>query len=200
VKPTVSIARGSSQKQLVDSLKRLGKSDVLVGWPEDGQARRGGGPTNAMLAHLHTNGSPLQNIPARPILEPAINYPPNKALISAELGKAAAAAVEGNPQLAKQQLNRAGLVAVNAVKRWFTEPANHWAPNAPATIARKGSDKPLIDTGQLRASVTFIVEADALDGMAKGTPGKKRPGSAASNVGEGESAAEGEVAEAAVVL
>jgi hypothetical protein len=24
-----------------------------------------------------------------------------------------------------------------------------WAPNSPATIARKGSDKPLIDTGQL---------------------------------------------------
>lgn len=32
-------------------------------------------------------------------------------------------------------------------------------PNAPETIARKGSDVPLIDTGQLRSSVTHKVEA-----------------------------------------
>lgn len=30
-------------------------------------------------------------------------------------------------------------------------------PNAPRTIARKGSSKPLIDTGQLRRSITFEV-------------------------------------------
>lgn len=30
--------------------------------------------------------------------------------------------------------------------------------NAPATIAKKGSDKPLIDTGQLRSSVTYKVK------------------------------------------
>lgn len=36
-------------------------------------------------------------------------------------------------------------------------------PNAPATIARKGSDKPLIDTGQLRSSISYEVD---------GKPGK----------------------------
>lgn len=30
-------------------------------------------------------------------------------------------------------------------------------PNAPTTIARKGSDVPLIDTGQLRSSITHAV-------------------------------------------
>lgn len=30
-------------------------------------------------------------------------------------------------------------------------------PNAPETVARKGSSTPLIDTGQLRQSVTFLV-------------------------------------------
>lgn len=30
---------------------------------------------------------------------------------------------------------------------------NAFAPNAPATVARKGSSKPLVDTGALRASV-----------------------------------------------
>lgn len=31
-------------------------------------------------------------------------------------------------------------------------------PNRPRTIARKGSSKPLIDTGQLRSSITYKVE------------------------------------------
>ena len=31
-------------------------------------------------------------------------------------------------------------------------------PNTPKTIARKGSSNPLIDTGFLRANVTFKVE------------------------------------------
>lgn len=31
-------------------------------------------------------------------------------------------------------------------------------PNAPSTIARKGSSKPLINTGQLRSSISYSVE------------------------------------------
>lgn len=31
-------------------------------------------------------------------------------------------------------------------------------PNKPWTIKKKGSDKPLIDTGQLRRSVTYLIE------------------------------------------
>ena len=34
----------------------------------------------------------------------------------------------------------------------------NWVPNAPATIRRKGSDRPLIDTGQLVASVGYEVD------------------------------------------
>ena len=33
----------------------------------------------------------------------------------------------------------------------------NWVPNAPATIRRKGSDRPLIDTGQLVNSVEYEV-------------------------------------------
>ena len=33
-----------------------------------------------------------------------------------------------------------------------------WTPNAPSTIAKKGSSRPLIDTGELRASITYKVE------------------------------------------
>lgn len=33
-------------------------------------------------------------------------------------------------------------------------------PNAASTIAKKGSSKPLIDTGQLRSSITYVIEKD----------------------------------------
>ena len=33
-----------------------------------------------------------------------------------------------------------------------------WTPNSPVTIAKKGSSRPLIDTGELRASITYKVE------------------------------------------
>jgi hypothetical protein len=32
-----------------------------------------------------------------------------------------------------------------------------WKPNAPLTVALKGSSQPLIDTGQMRQSITFVV-------------------------------------------
>ena len=33
-----------------------------------------------------------------------------------------------------------------------------WTPNAASTIAKKGSSRPLIDTGELRASITYRVD------------------------------------------
>ena len=33
-----------------------------------------------------------------------------------------------------------------------------WTPNSVVTIAKKGSSRPLIDTGELRASITYKVE------------------------------------------
>ena len=33
-----------------------------------------------------------------------------------------------------------------------------WIPNAPSTIAKKGSSRPLIDTGELRASINYKAE------------------------------------------
>ena len=33
-----------------------------------------------------------------------------------------------------------------------------WTPNSAVTIAKKGSSRPLIDTGELRASITYKVE------------------------------------------
>ena len=118
-------------------------------------AAGGGTVTNAALMFIFSKGSPLRKIPARPWIEPAVEA--SKELITPHLGAAAKAVLEHDPTRAERQLNLAGTVAANAARRWPTNPANHWAPNAPSTIKRKGSDRPGIDTGQLRRALTHVL-------------------------------------------
>jgi hypothetical protein len=115
------------------------------------------GVNNAELLYIHTNGSPLKNIPARPVLEPALEDTQNRALIEPELRDVITSSLDGNQAAALQHLNRAGLLGQNAARGWFTNGKNHWAPNAPSTIRRKGSSRPLIDTGSMRQAITFVV-------------------------------------------
>lgn len=63
--------------------------------------------------------------------------------------------VSKNPRrTAKKVLDRVGIAAENLVQEAFaTRGFGSWTPNAPATIALKGSDAPLIDTAQLRHAV-----------------------------------------------
>ena len=156
-------------QRMFESLKSLTDVDVLVGVPDDsdsqrtssdkGANERGGadGVSNAELVYIHTHGSPLKGIPSRPIIEPAIADPENQHEIVGELRQAAEEALDGNSTLAEQHFVRAGLSGQNAARDWFTNPKNNWPPNSPLTIALKGSDRPLIDTAQMRKSITYLI-------------------------------------------
>jgi hypothetical protein len=146
---------GSGIRGVAADLARVKRSQVLIGIPAEKAQRKGDPINSAALLFIHANGSELRHIPARPVLEPAIAA--NSEIISRPMGAAAKDLLNGNADAAEKDLNRAGVVASNAAKRWFTDPRNGWAPNAPETIKRKGSDKPLIDTGQLRKSITWVV-------------------------------------------
>ena len=169
---------------LLKNLKGLADLEVYVGIPEETSSPSG--VSNAQLAYIHSNGSPVQNIPARPFIEPAIEYPDNKKMIAGELKGAAMAAIEGDKDLTLRKLSNAGTQASVFVKGWFTNPANNWPPLAEATIearARRkykisgykqagtkdkyrkrlaayiafGTFNPLIDTGALRKSITWVI-------------------------------------------
>lgn len=112
----------------------------------------------ATAAYIHAHGSPLYAIPARPIIEPALMASGNREPITAELGAVATATLDGKRTEAVRHLKLAGMMGQNAVRSWFTDSRNGWAPNSPATIRRKGSDKPLINTAQLRASMTYVTD------------------------------------------
>lgn len=146
-------------KALDLGLSKLKKTDVLVGIPQKSSSRQEEGEkiTNAELLFVHTNGSPLRNIPARPVIEPAIQDKPTRYAIMERLKSATLHALDGDYDSLYKELEMAGMIGQNASRAWFTNPKNGWAPNSPATIKAKGSDKPLIDTGTLRKSIIYIV-------------------------------------------
>ena len=111
--------------------------------------------SEAHSLYIQSHGSPLWHIPPRPVLEPSVEA--NKEPIAKQLQGAVTAAIDGNKVGVDQALHRAGLVAENAAKAWFENPQNGWPPNSPRTIAQKGSDSPLIDTGEMRKSITHVV-------------------------------------------
>jgi len=73
------------------------------------------------------------------------------------------------PKEKEQILRKAGAFLEGAIKQKITEGDPSWPPLKPETIKRKGSSKPLINTGKLRASITHKVEDDkALVGIFSG--------------------------------
>jgi hypothetical protein len=141
------------------ALAELRRYDLLVGFPEEKASKRKDGTiSNAALAYVHDKGSPAANIPPRPFLEPGVRSAQSP--IAAQLRKGATAAVEGNIAAVTQALNSAGLVAQAAVRRYITTAS--FTPLKPATLRarkRKGfkGEKPLIETGQLRNAVNYVL-------------------------------------------
>lgn len=140
--------------RLVKGFKFVRETGVYVGIPQERNAGRGS-VTNAELLYIHTNGSPAHNIPARPTIEPALAKPETAKQIQDLLIQGIKSALMGNLSGAEAAYNRAGMVGAAAAQEVFG--SGDLAPNAPSTIARKGSSAPLIDTGSLRANVTYVV-------------------------------------------
>ncbi|MFG1172157.1 hypothetical protein AAFN90_00825 [Erwiniaceae bacterium CAU 1747] len=157
--------RTDNAQAIIDSLKALTRKDVLVGIPEAESAREDGEFGNAGIGYINENGSPAQNIPPRPHLKPGVASVQQQYL--PHLKAAAQKALSGDQEGAIRSLEAAGTVAANGVKRYIT--VTGFTPLADTTLAarqRRGrtGDKPLIDTGEYRRSITHIVrdkDADA---------------------------------------
>jgi hypothetical protein len=153
---TTTVSGGGANKIKADMMQLVGL-EVFIGIPKDTSARKKTSKiSNAELLYIHTHGSPLQNIPARPVIEPAIKA--NQDLINKELAKVVPLAIDGQISEAKKQLKKVGVLGANLARAWFTDSRNNWKENAPSTIKRKGSNKPLIDTGELRKAITFVIK------------------------------------------
>lgn len=172
---------------LVKRLQGLQKRQIQVGIPQQTSSRKGEGINNAELLYIHTHGtrrkamrkemqegmdrglkyreafslyiqshgSPLWHSPPRPVLEPAIKE--NKEKIALQFSKIVKAAADGNADAMERAITSTGMTAQNACRSWFKDPRNGWPRNDPKTVKLKGSDKPLVDSGELRDSIVYVV-------------------------------------------
>lgn len=144
--------------QLLDFMK---DNEVYVGIQQSESKREDEPITNAELLFIHTNGSPVNNIPPRPVIEPAIKH--DRERLSNMMKKSAQFVLNGHIEDAIIQLRKTGMRGQNVSRNWFVNPENNWPPNSPSVIdakRRKGSTnpRPLIDTGELRKSITYFVK------------------------------------------
>lgn len=169
---------------VIEATRALTREQVLVGVPDTnaGKGREPGDPNNALLARIHDQGDPTANIPARPFMVPGMKEGQPKYL--PHLRRAGVAALAGDAVGVQRALHAAGLVAASAVQAVITR--GILPPLAPSTvrgrIARRKSKAwrakrraevaanvaageapgariftPLIDTGALRASITYVL-------------------------------------------
>jgi hypothetical protein len=154
---SVHVLKNTEGRGLMALSQRLAKLNkrVLIGVPK-GKAESDGTPT-ALAAARTEFGDPARNQPERPFLREGIrsNYP----RITRYNVSSLRAVAEGT-MTADLALERMGALAAGGVKQYMAGP--NFAPNAPSTIAKKGSSQPTIDHGQVRQAITHVVEEGAL--------------------------------------
>lgn len=140
-------------------MEKLAGREVVVGIPADKNKKHDGTVTTvAELGAIHEYGAPEVGIPQRSFLRVPL------ASKSKELFASITKDLKFSKINTDTALGKLGARGQSVVLQAFnTQDSGKWPTLRPDTIrARKkgtgsGSDKPLIDTGQLRQSITFEV-------------------------------------------
>ncbi len=161
---------------IAKAVKILTTTKVYVGIPSTRTDRRDGEITNAALGYIHTYGVPNLGIPPRAFLVPGVQSVQGE--ISQRLVSAGKLALQGNTQAITKTYHAIGLIAQTAVKRKIND--GPFTPLADSTVARRAAKgrqgaiqelanrragmapstdlvKPLIDTAQLRNSISYVI-------------------------------------------
>ena len=148
---------------LLQAIEGLTRQQVLVGIPGDTGARTGVPIGNVGIAYINEYGSPAANIPARPFLQPGINDAMPAIIARLRAGAVKALTFPPDPSVGTRTLMGVGLLAQNSVRAVIT--AVIPPPLAASTIRARRTRKvaprtgtvPLLDSGALRRSVTFVL-------------------------------------------
>lgn len=142
-----TIDRDRGWKRIRKVLRRIDGAKVEVGWFPDARHET---LNTAELASIHEYGG--GNVPARPMIRPVSDK--NREAYRRVQRELHGRVVDGTLTI-EGALATLGTKIEGDLKAWITD-GDH-VPNAPSTIARKGSSKPLIDTGLMRSQVTHKV-------------------------------------------
>lgn len=157
MKPGLTITK-DNLKKVAASIDALAGQRVMVGVPDINAGRKAPPISNAAIAYIQDNGAPEANIPPRPFMEPGIIEARDD--IERRLRQAADAGLEGDRTKLDRGLHAAGLTAASSIKRKITD--GPFQPLSERTLAARRArgvtrTKPLIDTGQLRAAISYVI-------------------------------------------
>ena len=139
-------------KGFLERFKEIGKPKVYIGVPASKNGMHEGGINMATLLALHVLGAPSRGIPQRDPLRPPLIANAQRYSDLLALGLKNALANGTDPKLVYEKI---GIVAANDVKDYFI--TGNFKALSEKTIKAKGSSKPLIDTGELRNSISYEV-------------------------------------------
>lgn len=153
---TLSIKGGERlDRRLRDLSRKIGTGKTLkIGVPKDAKYPDGTPVASVLLWNEFgttrtTEGGLVQHVPPRPVVRPVM------AENSRRWGRILADVLLAQNYNVANTLAIMGEGIVGQIKQKIAEIRD--PPNAPATIAAKGFDKPLIDTGQMQNSITYEV-------------------------------------------
>lgn len=168
------IDRSDKIRKAIDT---LAARETLAGIPAEKTDRpAAGGMTNAALGYIHDNGAPEANIPARPWTEPGVKAVQGQ--INEILEKTGEAAFDGRQGDVERGMEAVGLLVSSSMRNVIDagiapalaestlrkraargrkgaqqELANRAAGQAPSVDLAK----PLLDTTQMRNSISYVV-------------------------------------------
>lgn len=125
---------------------------------ESAQRTEEGNLTTVELAMVHEFGTRDGHVPERSFIRSAFDK--NREAYVELMGRLAAK-VYSNEMTVEEMLRVLGLKMEADIRKGVTLGEGIPPPNAPSTIAAKGSSRPLIDTGRMLGSVTSEVVLQA---------------------------------------
>lgn len=135
-------------KKYFAELQKLANLEVQVGF-QDG-ASDDEGTSYAEIAAYNELGT--STTPSRPFMKQSFENHEDELQSACDRVNT----VLSNGGTTDSALNELGVYIKGLVQEEIVN--GEFEPNAPSTIKRKGSDKPLIDTGRMRQSVNYVVK------------------------------------------
>ena len=137
-------------KAFMKALKELDKKEVRVGYLDGlSPAYPDSGKSTAEVAAYNEFGT--STIPPRPFMRRTVDNNESKFLAMAQLSANGLL----NGSTAEHALNELGAFGVELLQSEIKN--GDFEPNAQSTVAKKGSNQPLVDTGHLRQSAHYRV-------------------------------------------
>ena len=135
-------------KKFERMLKELGQLQVRIGI----QGGKGSEDGVDLAAIAMFNELGTIHIPSRPFLRDSVDANGDK--INSFLQSMEKEILRGNS--AEDVLKKIGMFQKGLIQEQITK--GNFVPNSPATIRKKGSDRPLVDTGRMRQSIDYVIQ------------------------------------------